>query len=177
MNAPGRPARNEVAAYYLGYIERCEGNDLFEALEHAANALHNTLEQVPPHAEGHRYAEGKWSIKEVVQHVIDTERIFAYRALRFARNDATVLAAFDENDYAPASLADRRNLSQLLVEHDAVRRASLELFHSFTPDMLLRSGKAGNGVMSVRGLGWAIAGHTLHHAHVIGSRYLTSLPT
>lgn len=172
MNASGRPSRDEVAVFYHGYIDRCEGDDLFQALDRATLAMKDVVGHIPPDAADHRYAVGKWSIKEVIQHVIDAERVFAYRALCFARNDATTLPAFDEDSYAPASQAGRRALPDLMDEHDAVRRSTILLFRSFTPEMLLRDGKAGTGRMTVRGTGWTIAGHALHHVHVIGDRYL-----
>ena len=172
MNAWGRPAPEEVVGFYWNYIERAEGDDLIRALQKASDAVWNTVYLIPTGKAEHRYAPGKWTIKEVFQHVVDSERIFSYRALRFARNDGTELPGFEENDYVPEARVDRRGFHQLLREHDAVRASTIELFRSFDEEMLLRSGTANNNRMSVRGLGWAIAGHAMHHMRVIEERYL-----
>lgn len=173
MNVLARPGLEEVVPFYRGYLEAAEGDNLLDALVIAADRMRQCIARVPAGGGGHRYAEGKWSIKEVVQHVIDTERIFAYRALCFARGERAHLPGFDENDYAGASDADRRELDDLLHEHDAVHIATLALFRSFSPDMLLRSGVASERSFTVRALGWSIAGHALHHVHILDQRYLT----
>lgn len=172
MNAIERPASSEFAAYYAPYIARCEGDDLIAALTMTSERFESMTASLPDTMGNHRYAEGKWSIKEVLQHLIDCERVFAYRALRFARNDAAELHGFDEDAYAPASEADRRTLADLRMEHAAVRSASIALFKSFSAAMLLRSGSANGNRFTVRALGWAIAGHELHHLDVINQRYL-----
>lgn len=172
MNNRQRPAANEIAAYYHRYLERCEGQDLITALQLAGERFDRITGAVGESLGDHRYAEGKWSIKEVIQHLIDCERVFAYRALRFARNDTTALAGFDEDAYAPASQAGRRSLASLRAEHDAVRSSTIALFNSFTAEMLLREGTANGNRFTVRALGWAIAGHELHHLDVITERYL-----
>jgi hypothetical protein len=104
--------------------------------------------------------------------MIDTERIMAYRALCFARADATPLPGFDENTYADQCAADRRTLAELIAEHDAVRLATVLLFRSFGEDMLLHKGTANDRLFTVRALGWTIAGHSLHHIHILQQRYL-----
>jgi uncharacterized damage-inducible protein DinB len=172
MNADARPSSSEIAAYYAPYIARCEGDDLIAALKKASERFESMTASLPDTMGNHRYAEGKWSIKEVVQHLIDCERVFAYRALRFARNDDAELHGFDEDAYAPAAEADRRSMSDLRTEHAAVRAASIALFGSFTQAMLLRSGTANGNHFCVRALGWAIAGHEQHHLDVINQRYL-----
>ena len=172
MNVLDRPDPAEVPSFYHGYIAQVEGNDFFGALREVSDRTRSVLSIIPEARGGHCYAPGKWSIKEVVQHVIDAERIFAYRALRFARNDATELAGFDENIYAPNAFADRRELTDLANELELVRASSIVLFRSLTPDMLLRSGTANGVSISVRALGWVIAGHAHHHMNVIEQRYL-----
>lgn len=167
-----RPGPDEVAPYYVAYIQRADGVSLHHALGHASAILHKTLEGVKGDKAEYRYAEGKWTIKDILQHLIDCERIFAYRALRFARQDSTELPGFDENDYAASSSTERRSIADLLDEHDMVRTATEKLFESFSPDMLLRQGKANGQNVSVRALGWIIAGHAVHHAAVIRERYL-----
>lgn len=167
-----KPEPQEAALYYQSYIRKADGVSLHHALGHASAVLHKSLEGVKGDKAEYRYAEGKWTIKDIVQHVIDTERVFAYRALRFARHDSTELPGFDENDYAASSSTERRSLADLLEEHDTVRLSTEKLFESFSPDMLMRMGKANGNPFSVRALGWIIAGHAVHHAEVIRERYL-----
>ena len=120
----------------------------------------------------YRYAEGKWTIKDIIQHLIDAERIFTYRALRFARNDKTNLSGFDENDYVDEANANDRTVMQLLTEMSAVRHATLLLFKSFTNEQLIRIGTSNNNLLSVRALGYIIIGHQNHHQRVFEERYL-----
>lgn len=173
MIAASKPALSEVPAFYHGYIAQAVGDDIVPALTIAGERMRAVLGPLPSDLHEYRYAPGKWSVKEVVQHVIDGERVFAYRALRFARNDATELPGFEENDYVPASHADRRTLADLLAEHDAVRKATIALFNSFPAEAMARSGSANGQRVSVRGLGWIIAGHAMHHLRVLQERYLS----
>jgi uncharacterized damage-inducible protein DinB len=173
MKASARPADDEVNGYFANYIGKAQGDDLFRALNKASDRLWETVYRIPTGHADHRYAPGKWSIKEVFQHVLDSERIFCYRALRFARNDATELPGFDENVYIENADTGHRELHELLREHDVVRVSTIALFRSFTDEMLLRSGIANGSRISVRALGWTIAGHVTHHMEVIDERYLT----
>lgn len=175
MSLATRPAPADFPAFYHRYVEQAPGRDLLEAMDLALERMHTVLANVAESEAQHRYAPGKWSIKEVIQHVIDGERIFAYRALRFARNDATELPGFEENDYAPASMADRRTLKDLLEEYDTVRLASRQLFMSLPIEAMDRSGLANGRSISVRALGWTIAGHSNHHAAVLEERYLPTI--
>jgi uncharacterized damage-inducible protein DinB len=120
----------------------------------------------------HRYAPNKWSVKELVQHLVDTERVFSSRALAFARGDATELPGFDENAYAAASHADDRVLEEILEEHAAVRMASLALFTGLADEALTRRGVADGKPYSVRAIPWIVVGHELHHLAVLRERYL-----
>lgn len=172
MNALHGLDPNEVPAFYHGYIKAAEGSDPIDAINAATVRTGGTILRIPGDRADHRYAPGKWSIKEVLQHVIDSERVFSYRALRFARNDATELPGFDENLYAPNADAGRRDLKTIVDELNAVRASSLALFQSFTPEMFLRAGNANGNRISVRALGWVIAGHAVHHMNVIEQRYL-----
>lgn len=172
MSSLHRPAPVEYPTYYGTYIDKAEGGDLLRALRKASDKVWDTVYRIPTGSADRRYADGKWSVKEIFQHVIDSERVFCYRALRFARNDATALPGFDETAYTPEARVERRGFHQLLREHDAVRAGSIELFTSFDEEMLLRTGTANGQVMSVRALGWAIAGHAVHHMRVIEERYL-----
>ena len=119
-----------------------------------------------------RYAEGKWTIKDIILHLIDAERIFAYRALRIARNDKTALPGFEENDYVVAANANNRGYESLLAEYETVRNVSISLFETFTSEELLRLGTASNNSVSVRAIGYIMLGHELHHKNVILERYL-----
>jgi uncharacterized damage-inducible protein DinB len=120
----------------------------------------------------HRYAPGKWSIKEVIGHLADGERVFAYRALRFARGDQTPLASFDENAWVPQAGCDRRTLADLAAEFRAVRVATLALARSLTDEAAARTGVASGKTVSVRALIYMIAGHELHHLAILRERYL-----
>lgn len=172
MNALGRPPLVEVPPFYQGYLEKAAGDDLFGVLRYASGSFHEVMAAVPEERAGHRYAEGKWSIKQVVRHITDCERIFAYRALCFARGDTTPLPGFDEDHYAMHDHAHGSTLAELGAEHDAVRAATITLFQGFSPPMLMRSGIANGRSFTVRALGWTIAGHALHHVHVLRQRYL-----
>jgi hypothetical protein len=169
-----KPAQGEFPAFYGTYIAEAQGDTLGEALRRSSEAMHAIIAELSARGD-HRYAPGKWSVKEVLLHVVDSERIFAYRALRFARKDATPLPGYDENEYAPASGADGRSLASLLKEHDAVRAATATLFEGFTAEMVARSGTANNDRISVSSIGWTIAGHAEHHVRILRERYL-SLP-
>ncbi|MCB0790484.1 MAG: DinB family protein [Flavobacteriales bacterium] len=168
----GRPGDVEVPAYYREYVRDADGGDLVRALHKASDDVWSTVYHIAPGAADMRYAPDKWSIKEIFQHLIDAERIFCYRALRFSRNDDTALEGFDENTYVPEAKVERRGLHQLLREHDAVRASTIELFRSFDDDMLRRMGTANGERISVRALGWVIAGHAMHHMRVVRERYL-----
>ena len=119
-----------------------------------------------------RYAEGKWTIKDIILHLIDAERIFAYRALRIARNDKTALPGFEENDYVVTANANNREYESLFTEYETVRNATISLFKTFTSEDFLRLGTASNNSISVRAIGYITLGHELHHKNVILERYL-----
>ncbi len=172
MNAAARPTPSEMAPFYQRYVDRCAGDDLFEALEASWSSTRALLQRIPEQLGDHRYAPGKWSIKDVLQHCIDTERVMAYRALRFARNDATPLPGFEEDDYARETTADERSVEELGMEMLSVHESTMRLFRSFNAAMLVRQGTANGQPCSVRALGWIIAGHYLHHVHIINERYL-----
>lgn len=121
----------------------------------------------------YRYAEGKWSIKDIFNHVIDCERIYCYRALSIARGEKVTLPGFDENDYAREAKSDKRDIRDIVAEYKAVRAATIQLFKSFDPQVLDRIGVANNAKRSVRSLGYLAAGHELHHLNVIKERYLS----
>ena len=165
----------EYAAYYGAYINNVtEKHNLMEELEISVHRLIKFVQNIPLDKFDYRYAEGKWTIKDILLHLIDAERIFAYRALRFARNDQTPLASFEENDYVLEANANSRSIQDLLSELSVVRQATLSLFKSFSKEQLLRKGIASNNPMSVRALGFVIIGHQNHHQRVFEERYLES---
>jgi len=172
MDNAHRPGLDELEAYYHSYLAKAEGDDLFQALKNASERLWRTVYRIPTGFGDHRYAPGKWSIKEVFQHLLDTERIFCYRALCFARNDHTELPGFDENSYIDHAQVEKRELHELLSEHDLLRASTIALFKGFSDEMLLRGGIANGKHITVRALGWTIAGHVMHHMDVIDERYL-----
>lgn len=169
-----RPDIEKVPPFYLGYVELVRDMDLYDALRHASKICQQTIPYVPEDKGEFRYAEGKWSVKEVVNHMMDAERVFAYRALRFARNDQTPLHPFEENDYAPEANAHGRDIQQLAREMKRLRETTIDLFLSFTPAMLEREGTASGKRLSVKNLGYIIAGHDLHHINILRERYLNS---
>lgn len=164
---------NEYASFYANYIASVSNEyTLVEELEISIHRFIKFVQDIPMDKFDYRYAEGKWTIKEIIQHLIDAERIFAYRALRFARYDATVLSGFDEDYYVLNSTANQRSIMELLTEYSAVRHTSLLLFKSFTNEQLLYTGIASNNNISVRALGFVIIGHQNHHQKIFEERYL-----
>ncbi len=123
----------------------------------------------------YRYAPDKWSVKEVLVHIIDDERIYAYRALAFARNDQTDLPGFEETAYTAYADTHTRSMQNIMTEYKAVRMATIALFDGFSKEALLRIGRANDNRTSVRALGYHIAGHELHHIHIIKKRYLAAI--
>jgi uncharacterized damage-inducible protein DinB len=166
-----RPAPDEHIAYYSKYIDRVRGEDIGAALAGQIGDTQRLLAPVSDQAALHRYAPGKWSVKEVIGHLIDAERIMSYRALRFGRGDSTPLPGFDENQYVPVAQSDRRPIEALRSEFSAVRAATLGLLDSFDEPALLRRGSANGDPITVRSLLWIIAGHELHHVALLRERY------
>lgn len=170
---PSQLQPSEYASYYGNYIAQVsEEYTLIEELEISLHRFIKFVQNIPMDKFDYRYAEGKWTIKDIIQHIIDAERVFAYRALRFARNDKTALPGFEENDYVAEANSGKRTIMELLTELSAVRHATLLLFKSFNSEQMLRSGIASNNPMSVRALGFVIIGHQNHHQKVFEERYL-----
>jgi len=162
----------EYASYYSPYINALGNVNLMVELENSMQNFEEFLNQIPSEKHEFRYAEGKWTIKDIVQHLIDAERIFAYRSLRFARKDGTPLPGFDENEYVDATDANKRTLTDLLEEYKVVRLSTLYLFKSFTEEELMNTGIALNNSFTVRAIGFIAIGHQKHHQRVIAERYL-----
>lgn len=166
------PLPGEYAPYYGKYIERVPAGDIARTLEENARETDALLRSEGARAlADHRYAEGKWSVKEVVGHLTDAERIFAYRMLRIARGDTTPLPGFDENAYVPAGEFDARTLDELLEDFLAVRNATIRLVRSLSADAWSRRGTASDQPVSARALAFIIAGHELHHRTILEQRY------
>jgi len=167
-----RPAADEAHPYFQRYVAEAGDGDVLAELAHTRTRLVDLITSMDEDRALHRYAPGKWSVKELVQHLVDTERIFATRALAFARGDATPLPGFDENAYAAASEADARPLCDILEEHASVRRASIALFLGLPAEAGLRRGTADGKAFTVRAIPWIIVGHEVHHLSVLRERYL-----
>src|SRR5690242_17081369 len=163
---------SRVPEYYHRYINLAIGDDLQTAFEKHQTELVSFLKDIPKKKWNYRYAEGKWSIKEVVQHIIDAERVFAYRALCFARKDQTPLPSFDENLFAANSKADDRTKKDLLKELESVQRSSAQLFQSFDNEQLEQPGVASGKPVYVKGVAYILLGHTLHHKNILEEKYL-----
>lgn len=168
------PTSAEFGPPLAGYIQRIERDeDILAVLEEQLEQVGSSVGSFGEARGGFRYAPGKWSIKEIVGHLSDTERIFSYRALRFARGDTTPLPGFEQDDYAPEVGADRRTLADLVAEWADVRRATLALFRHLPPSAWDRRGTASGHPASVRALAYAIAGHVRHHLEALEERYRT----
>ena len=165
-----KPAPDEFAPYYARYIAQV-GDDALAALRSGGAATPRLLSGVSEPQAMFRYAEGKWSVKQVLGHIMDIERVFAYRALSVARGDTTPLPGMDENQWMPVARFDRRTLPDLLTEYVAVRAASVALFASFDEEDLLRRGTASGHPVSVRSLAHMMAGHEAHHVGILRERY------
>ena len=166
-----RPSADEFAPYYGTYISKVVDGDIVETLKSQIGPTIAYLRGIPEARAGHRYAEGKWSIREVVGHLCDAERIFTYRALRIARADTTPLAGFDENEFVKRARLDDRNFASMIAELEAVRGATIALFDGLFPEEWTRHGTASGKEVSARALAWITAGHELHHLEVLKSRY------
>lgn len=168
-----KPREGEYAPYVIQYIGLLPDDGLvLEHLQKNFEATREFLRSLPEDLLLYRYADGKWTIKEIMQHITDDERIYAYRALRFARNDPTELPGFDQDEYTRYAGANRRTLEDLLGEMATVRAATLSLYSGLGDDTLMRAGVASGNVMSVRAIAYHIAGHELRHMNIIRERYL-----
>ncbi|KAF2513889.1 DinB family protein [Flavobacterium foetidum] len=163
---------NEYSGHFGTYIKQAGDGKLIEELEISLHEFIKFVQNIPLDKFDYRYAEGKWTIKDIIQHVIDTERIFCYRALRFSRNDKTPLPSFEENDYADNTDSNSRSIQELLTEFSAVRHSTLLFYKSLSEEQLKRLGTASNNQISVRALGFVMIGHVKHHQKVFEERYL-----
>ncbi|HEY3216193.1 MAG TPA: DinB family protein [Candidatus Eisenbacteria bacterium] len=172
VSTAARPAADEHIPYYGKYIALATESEAVAALEAQLEDMLPFLRGLGEEQGTLRYAPGKWSIKEVIGHLIDSERVFAYRAMRIARADRTPLAGFDENTYVPAARFDRLTLKVLVDELELVRRSNLAMFRGLDEDAWVRRGTANDNEVSVRALAFIIAGHGRHHVEILQERYL-----
>jgi uncharacterized damage-inducible protein DinB len=162
---------NEYADFYKTYIQALDDVELIDELEICLHEFIKFVQNLPMDKFDYQYEVGKWTIKEIIQHLIDSERVFSYRALRISRNDKTPLPGFDENYYVDNSNGKVRSLQSLLTEMAVVRQSTLSLFNSFSQEQLTKIGVASNREVSVRAIGFIIIGHQKHHQKIFLERY------
>lgn len=172
MSSSKRPDPSEFSPYYAGYVARVPDGDIVETLGAQVDATVALVQSLDEAKGSHRYAPGKWSIRQVLGHMADTERIMGYRALRVARGDATPLPGFDENLYVQNARFDERTLASLSDELALVRKATLAVLAPLDEQELGRAGSANGAPITARALAWIIAGHERHHVAILRERYL-----
>lgn len=166
-----RPITPEKPAFYQGYIDLVPENDIFLALENNLREIQELIPSIHASKAGYAYGPGKWTVAQALQHVIDAERIFAYRALRIARGDKTPLPGWDENSYAANAPASHRTIVEIAEELYAVRRSTTLLFMSFTDDLWERTGNANGRDIDVLTIAYIVVGHMRHHIKIFRERY------
>ena len=167
-----RPEKSEYDPYYERYISLVQSNDVNDELAKQTAELRNLFSVLPEEKGTFAYAKGKWTIKEVISHLIDGERMFAYRVLRIARGDKTPIEGFEQDGYIENSHANGRSFAELLDEFELLRRANVLFFNNLKSDDWLRIGIANNVEVSVRALAYVMAGHIIHHQNILKERYL-----
>jgi hypothetical protein len=170
----GRPEASEHSAYFGRYISLISEADILTVLPRQWNETDALLRGLSEQDGGFRYAPDKWSVREVLGHINDTERIFAYRALRIARADKTPLAGFEQDDYVLAGGFEKRTLADLREEFDAIRKSTMFLFRGLEDAAWVRQGIANDNTLTVRALAYMIAGHELHHRRILLEKYFPS---
>lgn len=167
-----RPLPGTYPVYFDNYIPLVKENTLLEALENTGDSALSYLQSIPASKQDYAYAAGKWTVKQLLCHLNDTERIFTYRALCFARGEQQVIPAFDEDKYVAAAKLEHLQLTDLVSDFKLIRENSIALFSSLTEEELQRSGAAASGQTTVLALGFAICGHLNHHLKVLKQRYI-----
>lgn len=163
---------SEYGAYYKNYIELVQTESFLAELESSVSSLVSLLENISVEKSNYRYALAKWSIKELIQHLIDTEKIFIYRALTFVRNDAQELSGYDHDEYVEQCNVDNRSIIDLLEELQLQRKLTIQFFKYLDQEDMMKRGKANGSILSVRAIGYIQIGHVLHHTRIIKERYL-----
>ena len=176
MMTQKRPQSGDYAPYFAKYVMQVPDGDFLQALETQIRDMRSLLEPLTEKQAGFSYAPGKWSIKEILGHVNDAERIFSYRTLRMARGDETPLAGFEQDDYIKTANSSSRTLASLLEEFAAIRRSTISLIRSLDDSCWLRRGTASERPITVLAQAFIILGHALHHQHILAARYLPVLP-
>jgi hypothetical protein len=166
-----KPLPTDYPGFFNTYIALVPEDTILEALQHQTTAIQEFLSAVSEDHSLFRYADDKWTIREILQHMIDAERIFSYRALCFSRKERQVLPGFEENEYTPNSHANARSWQSLANEFLIVRQSTLALFNSFTNKMLVEEGRIKDYATSVTTIGFVIVGHAYHHMKVVAERY------
>ncbi|MGZ4047770.1 MAG: DinB family protein [Bacteroidia bacterium] len=167
-----RPKPNEYPSFYQSYVDNVKSNNIIKELTDQVLNIQAIISEIPEEKENYRYAEGKWTIKEIIGHIIDTERVLGYRAMRFARKDKTPLPGYDENFFVANANFQKQSLYSLGHEFAIVREANLALFKVWDEEALSQMGVANNLDVSVRAILFMIAGHATHHINVIKTKYL-----
>ncbi len=167
-----RPEHSEYLPYFSRYIDLVPGNELIETLNNAKLAFNQLLMACTEEKSDLAYAEGKWTVKQLIAHIIDVERVFNYRILRIARENAPTISGFDHDEWAKKNKAEHRSLAEMLEEFNAVRTATIQLFKSFSEDDFTRMGTANNGPLSIRAAGFIVVGHQMHHSAILKEKYL-----
>ncbi|MEO1517934.1 MAG: DinB family protein [Bacteroidota bacterium] len=166
-----RPQEDECAPFYKGYIQNVVGNDFLKCLKESADSTLELMRNIPADRWDHRYAPDKWTVKDIFVHLMDSERIFVYRALRIARGDTTPLPGFEQDDYVLPAKTSRRSPASLMAEYSAVRAASISLFSNLDEEAMSARGTASGKACSVRAIGFIMAGHEIHHLNILNERY------
>lgn len=167
-----RPEKTEYAAYYETYVSLVDETDIVPTLQNQLTETQNLLAEITEEKAAHAYAEGKWTIKELIGHLIDGEKIFAYRALRVARGDETPMEGYEQDGYIENGNFNDVSLAELTEEFSLLRRANILFFKNLSNEAWLRTGTANDSAVSVRALAFIIVGHVRHHANILKTRYL-----
>lgn len=167
-----RPSKNDYAEYYHKYVEELNDDDVLKILDEQLRRNLELFKSIPEEKANYRYAEGKWSVKELLGHMLDTERIFAYRALCIARGEKQHLPGMEQDDYVREGEFDKRQFAEMVKEYELLRRSNLQLFRSFSEKQLNRRGTASDNEVTVLAILFIIAGHDLHHIKVLKEKYL-----
>ena len=168
-----KPPLSEIPEFYQKYVQAVQYDELIPALINSGNEMVELMKSIPEASGDYKYGPDKWTIKEVLTHIIDAERVFAYRALRFSRNDQTELPGFDEQLWTPESNASNRKIYKIIEEYNNLRASTVDLFGSFSADMLKRRGSANGSFMTVQAIGFVIVGHETHHRKILNERYFS----
>lgn len=174
MTTITKPIQGSYPPYFDTYMSLVKGEHIYEELYQSYMETMELVTSLDPETLHFRYAAGKWTILDILQHIMDAERIFCYRALCFARNEKVALPGFDENEYVVAGLATKRDVNDMVREFSLLRASTIELFKSFTPEMLDLKGSANGKEVTPRALLFAILGHEIHHRNIIQERYMNA---